>query len=347
MRGDRAAIARMLDNLIQGDTKIESLEQIDVVGHRVVHGGADYTRATLITAEVKQAIAELIPLAPEHNPAHLTGIEAITAKLPDIPQVAVFDTAFHTQMPLVAKVYPLPYQFYQQGIRRYGFHGTSHRYCAHRAAQILDRPLEALKIITCHLGNGCSLAAIANGKSIDTTMGFTPLEGLMMGTRSGSLDPGILIYLLQERGYDGDRLNRMLNEESGLKGVSGISNDMPQIVRAMSENNQQAKLAHDLYVHRLRQGIAAMAASLEGLDVLVFTAGVGENQVLVRERACQGFEYMGLKLDKAKNQAGVMAEDIAAAESRVRILTIPTNEDWAIASECWQLIEDREKRSSD
>ncbi|WP_036482022.1 acetate/propionate family kinase [Myxosarcina sp. GI1] len=343
-RDELEAIAQMLDTLTQGDTKvINTLTEIDVVGHRVVHGGADYSQATRITPEVKEAIAQLIPLAPEHNPAHLKGIEAIEAKLGDIPQVAVFDTAFHSQMPLKAKVYPLPYKFYERGIRRYGFHGTSHRYCGHRAAQILNKPLEELKIITCHLGNGCSLAAIANGVSIDTTMGFTPLEGLMMGTRSGSIDPAILIYLMQKEDYDRDRLNTLLNKESGLKGVSGISNDLRQIFKAIDENNERAELAVDVYIHYLRKGIAAMAASLQGLDVLVFTAGVGEHQVLIREKACHGFEYMGLKLNKAKNKEEIMEEDMAACDSKVRILTIPTNEDWAIASECWQLFQ--QKRS--
>ena len=331
----RLILSKMLDTLTGGETKvIEQLSEIDIVGHRVVHGGTEYSQATMITPEVKDAIARFSPLAPAHNPANLEGIEAIEEILGDIPQVAVFDTAFHSQMPSQAVVYPIPYEWLDKGIRRYGFHGISHQYCAQRTAQLLGKPLESLKIITCHLGNGCSLAAIKNGKSIDTTMGFTPLEGLMMGTRSGSIDPGILIYLMRKYNFNADRLDKMLNKESGLKGVSGISADMRAILAA--KDNAQANLAFDMYIQRLRSLIGSMLASLGGLDVLVFTAGVGENAVLVREKACEGWEFLRLQLDLDKNQSSPEDEDIASADSAVRILVVQAQEDWAIATECWQ-----------
>lgn len=332
----RLVLSKMLDTLISGETKvIEQLSEIDLVGHRVVHGGTEYSQATLVTPQVKDAIARFIPLAPSHNPANLEGIETIEEILGDIPQIAVFDTAFHSQIPSKAAVYPLPYEWLEKGIRRYGFHGISHQYSAQRTAQLLDKPLESLKIITCHLGNGCSLAAIKNGKSIATTMGFTPLEGLMMGTRSGSIDPGILIYLMREYNFTADRLDKMLNKESGLKGVSGLSADMRTILAA--GDNAQAKLAFEIYIERLRSQIGSMLASLGGLDVLVFTAGVGENAVLVREKACENWEFLGLKLDLEKNQSSPQDAAIATADSAVSILVIQAQEDWAIATECWKL----------
>lgn len=333
----RRGIFCMVDTLIQGQTQvINQLSDIDIVGHRVVHGGTDYSQATLITPEVKAAIARLFPLAPAHNPAHLEGIEAVEEVLGNIPQLAVFDTAFHSQMPPEAVIYPIPYEWFAKGIRRYGFHGISHQYCARRAAQILGKPLETLKLITCHLGNGCSLAAIKSGISIDTTMGFTPLEGLMMGSRCGSIDPGILIYLMREYHFDADQLNTMLNQESGLKGVSGISADMRTIQGAIASGNQQAKLAFDLYIYRLRASLGAMLANLGGLDALVFTAGVGENSAIVREKVCADLDFLGFKLDPQKNALSSLDQDIATRDSAIRILVIHTEEDWAIAQECWQ-----------
>ena len=332
----KLVLSKMLDTLTSGETKvIEQLSEIDMVGHRVVHGGTEYSQATLITPEVKNAIARFIPLAPSHNPANLEGIEIIEEILGDVPQVAVFDTAFHSQMPTKAAAYPIPYEWLDKGIRRYGFHGISHQYAAQRTAQLLDKPLESLKIITCHLGNGCSLAAIQNGKSIATTMGFTPLEGLMMGARSGSIDPGILIYLMREYDFTADRLDKMLNKESGLKGVSGLSADMRTILAA--QDNAQAKLAFEMYIERLRSQIGSMLASLGGLDVLVFTAGVGENAAIVREKACEGWEFLGLKLDLEKNQSSPKDIDIAAIDSAVRVLVIQAQEDWAISTECWRI----------
>ncbi|HHP7231560.1 MAG TPA: acetate/propionate family kinase [Xenococcaceae cyanobacterium] len=332
------ALETMLNTLVQGDTKVlENLEQIELVGHRVVHGGAEYSQPTLITPEVKAAIADLIPLAPSHNPAHLEGIEAIAKILPDVPQVAVFDTAFHSQIPLPAKVYPLPYEWFEKGIRRYGFHGTSHQYCAERTAQILDRPLDSLKIISCHLGNGCSLAAIQDGICLDTTMGFSPLEGLMMGTRCGSIDPQILLYLMREYDLNTDELNKLLNKQSGLLGVSGISADLRTILAASEDGKERAQLAFEIYIHRLRSSIGAMTAALGGLDILVFTAGVGENSAIVREKTCEKLAFLGLQLDLDKNNSHPVDEDIATADSQVRVLVIHTEEDWAIASKCWQL----------
>jgi len=331
-------ISKMLATLVEGETQvISALTEISIVGHRVVHGGAEYSQATKITPAVKEAIARLIPLAPTHNPAHLEGIEAIFQVLGNVTQVAVFDTAFHSQMPKEAAVYPIPYEWFEQGIRRYGFHGTSHKYCAERSAQILGKPLSELKIITCHLGNGGSLAAIKHGKGVDTTMGFTPLEGLMMGTRSGSIDPAILIYLMREHNFSAEQLNEMLNKQSGLKGVSGISGDLRAILLAIGENNQQAILAFNIYIHRLKACIGQMLASLGGLDVLAFTAGVGENAAIVREKACAGFEFLGLKLDIDQNNSRPMDQDIATPDSKVRVVVVHAEEDWAIASQCWYL----------
>ena len=327
------ALKVLLDTLVEVETKVlDSLDEIDVVGHRVVHGGAKYSEPTIINDDVKKAIADLIPLAPSHNPANLEGIKTIEEILPEIPQVAVFDTAFHTTIPEHAKVYPIPYKYHEQGIQRYGFHGTSHQYCAHRTAQILQQPLKNLKIVTCHLGNGCSLAAIKDGVCIDTTMGFSPLEGLMMGTRCGSIDPQIPIYMMQEYDLGAAEIDRILNKESGLLGVSGVSNDLRNIVKAIEEGNTQAQLAYDIYLHYLKKAIGAMVASLNGLDVLVFTAGVGENQSMLREKICGGLSYLGLKLEPAKNLTEPVDENIAASDSQVQVLVIHTQEDWAIAT---------------
>jgi acetate kinase len=337
-----AVIAHMLDTLWNGSTQVVAQpSDLDIVGHRVVHGGQEYRESVLITPEVKAAIARLAVLAPSHNPASLEGIEAVERALKTVPQVAVFDTAFHSELPAAAAVYPGPYEWYEQGIQRYGFHGISHQYCAQRTAQILGQDLESLRLITCHLGNGCSLAAIRQGQSVDTTMGFTPLEGLMMGSRSGSVDPGILLYLLQQDGYTADQLDQTLNKASGLKGISGLSGDMREISAAIAQGNPRAKLAFDIYVHRLRSQIGAMLASLGGLDVLVFTAGVGENQPTVRAAACEVFEFLGLKLDLEKNAQSPTDQDISTPDSKIRVVLVHTQEDWAIAKACWQHLQKR------
>src|SRR6266849_9674906 len=281
------AIDRLLDTIWNGKLRVVSApSEIDVVGHRIVHGGKEFEKATAITPEVKSAIARMSVFAPLHNRAELDGIEIIEKRIGEVLQVAVFDTGFHSRLPEPAAVYPGPYEWLAQGIRRYGFHGINHQYCAERTAQLLGKNLRSLKLVTCHLGNGCSLAAIREGRSIDTTMGFTPLEGLMMGTRSGSVDPGILTYLMRQRQLSGQQLDEILNQKAGLLGISGISSDMRQIIAAGKKGHERAKLALDIYIHRLRSGIGAMIAVLGGIDALVFTAGIGENSPEVRAAVC-------------------------------------------------------------
>ncbi|MDF5710864.1 MAG: acetate kinase [Nostoc sp. S4] len=331
-------LTHLLNTLTRDPTKvINHLSEIDLVGHRVVHGGQDYRDSVVITEDVKKAIARLANLAPEHNPSALAGIEAIENILREVTQVAVFDTAFHSTLPDAAAIYPGPYEWVEQGIRRYGFHGISHQYCSSRAAEILGEDLASLRLIICHLGNGCSLAAIKNGRSIDTTMGMTPLEGLMMGSRSGSVDPGILIHLLQYCNYSVEKLYEVLNKASGLRGISGVSSDMREVTKAIAQGNTRAKLAWDIYVHRLCSGISAMLTSLGGLNALVFTAGVGENTPAIRQAACEALGFLGLKIDLQKNQQQPVDEDIATPDSAVRVLVIHTQEDWAIAQQCWQV----------
>jgi acetate kinase len=330
----RAGMQQMLQTLWSGNTQtIADQAAIAAVGHRVVHGGEYYQQTVRIDTQVKSTIASLIPLAPAHNPANLEGIELVETLLgAAVPQFAVFDTAFHSQIPDAAAIYPGPYAWVEAGIRRYGFHGISHAYCADRAAQLLgpDR-----RLINCHLGNGCSLAAIRNGQSIDTTMGFTPLEGLMMGSRSGSVDPGILLYLMREPDYDAAKLDQLLNQQSGLKGLSGISHDLRQVQAAMQAGNQQAQLAWNVYIHRIRSGIGAMLMSLGGLDALIFTAGVGEHNAALRSAVCQGLEFLGIRLDEGLNQTGKGDRNIATTDSLVNILVLHTQEDWQIARSCW------------
>lgn len=323
---------------------LESLQDraIDVVGHRVVHGGRAFRDSVRITPQVRAAIAKVTELAPEHNRLELRCIE-IAERIfgSDVPQVAVFDTAFHATLPPDAYVYPGPYDWLDLGIRRYGFHGISHQYVSRRAAEVLGRLLQDLNLITCHLGNGCSLAAIRAGQSVDTTMGFTPLEGLMMGTRSGSVDPGIVIHLLRHGGHSPEEVDRLLNEGSGLKGVSGISGDMRKVLAAMAAGDNRARLAFDIYVHRLRAGIGSMLANLGALDAIVFTAGVGENSPEVRAAVCNGLRHFGLELDESRNTSGNGDRDITAPESAARILVIRTEEDWEIARECRRLLTDQ------
>jgi acetate kinase len=333
------AVEHLVSTLWDGKTRaVTSRAEIDVVGHRVVHGGPKYEEPVLLTSEVKSEIAKVSAFAPLHNRAELEGIEVIEKVLGPVPQVAVFDTGFHRRMPQAAVVYPGPYQWFESGIYRYGFHGINHQYCAARAAQLLGRDLNSLKLVTCHLGNGCSLAAIQEGHSIDTTMGFTPLEGLMMGTRSGSIDPGILTYLMRQGRLQAQEIDDVLNKESGLLGISGISGDMREILASMKRGHSRAKLAFDIYVHRLQAGIGAMVAVLGGIDVLVFSAGVGENSAEVRAAACKQLVFLGVKLDDAANRQHPPDGDIAGPDSAVRVLIIRAREDWAIARECWQLM---------
>jgi len=333
-----AAVEHLVRSLWSGETQaVSTASEIDVVGHRIVHGGPKYAEPVLITPEVKVGIAAMSAFAPLHNRAELDGIEIVERLFGAVPQVAAFDTGFHRKMPEASAVYPGPYEWLMSGIRRYGFHGINHGYCAERAAHLLHRDLNSLKLVTCHLGNGCSLAAIHEGHSVDTTMGFTPLEGLMMGTRSGSVDPGILTYLMRQGRLKGQEIDDVLNQKSGLLGISGISGDMREILAAMQQGHVRAGLAFDIYVHRLQAGIGAMAAVLGGMDALVFTGGVGENSPEVRETTCSNLLFLGVSLDQAANAQPSLDQDIAASDSPVRVLVIRAQEDWAIAKECWKL----------
>jgi acetate kinase len=332
------AIGQLLKALVSGETRVlTKLSEINVVGHRVVNGGREYTSPTLITPQVTAAIEKMAVFAPLHNRAELEGIAQIEKLCGNVWQVAVFDTGFHASLPEEAAVYAGPYEWVQRGIRKFGFHGINHQYCSGRAAELLGRNLADLKLVTCHLGNGCSLAAIRGGVSIDTTMGFTPLDGLMMGTRSGSVDPGILTYLLRQDRLDAKTLDELLNAKSGLLGISGVSSDMREVEAAMKKGNARAKLAFDIFVYRLKLGIGSMIAALNGIDTLVFTAGIGENSAEVRAAACANLGFLGLAIDAQKNLSSPMESDISTTNSRVRVMVLTAQEDWAIARECWKL----------
>jgi acetate kinase len=322
----------MLDN---EHGAIRSLSEVSAVGHRVVHGGESFSTSTLITEGVIEKIRECTPLAPLHNPHNLAGIEAAKKLFPNTPQVAVFDTAFHQTIPEKARLYPIPYELYQKHrIRKYGFHGTSCRYVSNRAAEILGRPLNELKIIVCHLGNGVTLDAVRNGESQDTSMGLTPVEGLMMGTRSGDVDPGVIYYLATAGGLSMDRIYAILNRESGLLGISGVSNDMKEVLEKAKEGNDRCKLAVEMFSYRVKKYIGTCAAVLDGVDVLVFTAGIGSNSPEVRAKICEGLGFLGVGLDPARNVRAVGTEaDVGAANSKVRVLVIPTDEEKIIALE--------------
>jgi acetate kinase len=332
-------VAQLLEKILsENDGAVAPPSSIDRVAHRIVNGGPEFRDPTLITPEVKVAIESAASLAPLHNRAELDGIEFIEKHFGSVPQVAVFDTGFHSHLPEAAYVYPGPYEWLAQGIRRYGFHGINHQYCAERAAQLLGKDLGLLKIVTCHLGNGCSLAAVQGGRSVDTTMGFTPLEGLMMGTRSGSIDPGILTYLMRQ-GLTEARLDELLNKKSGLLGISGISGDMRRILAAMKEGNARARLAFDIFIHRLRSCIGAMIATLGGIDALVFTAGIGEKSPEVRAAACANFGFLNLELDAERNAQSTLDPDreISGSHSTVRVFVVQAQEDWAMARAAWRM----------
>lgn len=329
-------IARLLETLCEGPNAVlKSASEIDVVGHRVVHGGPKLYEPVLVTPEVKKAIASVESFAPLHNRAELGGIELVERWAGPIPQVAVFDTAFHRTLPRNACQYPGPYEWFEQGIVRYGFHGINHEYCSRRVEQLVGHT--PLKVISCHLGNGCSLAAICDGKSVDTTMGFTPLEGLMMGTRSGSVDPGILTYLMRETNVSGEQLDEMLNKKSGLLGISGVSSDMREVLAAAKEGNERAQLAFDMFVHRLQREVGSMAAALGGLDVLVFTAGIGENSAETRSAMCAKLGFLGVEIDNKRNSECEPDYEISANASKVRTFVLRAQEDWAIAEKCFRL----------
>ena len=318
---------------------LRNLDEISAVGHRVVHGGSHFAESTVITPSVEGAIRQSVSLAPLHNPYNLQGILACREILSDIPHVAVFDTAFYQTMPDYSYMYPLPYHFYEQyGIRRYGFHGISHRYVSGRTAEILGWPLESLKLISCHLGNGCSITAIDQGKVIDTSMGFTPLEGLMMGTRCGDIDPAIIFHLMDEHRMSAQAINQILNGESGLLGVSGVGSDARDLFHAVSEDNQRAVLALKMFCYRATQYIGKYAAVLGGLDVLIFTAGIGENAPRVRAKICETLGFLGIRLNQKKNRSVGVEKAIHRAGAPVQILVIPTNEELMIARDTFRLI---------
>ncbi len=319
---------------------IKSMEEINAVGHRVVHGGEKFNSSVLITEEVIRKIEECIEIAPLHNPPNLAGIRAISELLPDVPQVAVFDTAFHQTMPDYAYMYGIPYALYQKyGIRRYGFHGTSHRYVSRRACEFLGLDYEKAKVITAHIGNGASITAVKNGKSIDTSMGFTPIEGLMMGTRSGDVDLGVVTFLMEKEMINSASVSTLFNKHSGVLGVSGISSDMRDIEKAISEGNERAKLALNIYEYRIIKYIGSYFAALNGADVLVFTGGVGENQTGTREKVCKSFSYMGLKIDEALNTSSRGKEVLLSTpDSSVKVVVIPTDEEYMIASDTMEIV---------
>jgi len=338
-----AVLEPVIQSLWNGEAAcLNGSSEIAAVGHRIVHGGPKYRTSTPLTPEVRAAIAHEVEFAPAHNRFELEAVETVDRVAGrGTFQVAVFDTGFHATLEPRAYVYPGPYEWLEQGVRRYGFHGINHQYASRRAAHLLNRDPGGFKVIVCHLGNGASLAAVRDGKSVDTTMGFTPLEGLMMGSRCGSIDPGIIIYLVRHRGYSARELDKILNRQSGLLGVSGFSGDMREVLEASAKGNQRARLAFEIYAHRLTREIGAMLGVLDGLDALVFTAGIGENSAVLRETVCAQFGFLGLQLDAAKNREGKLDLDIAAPTSRVRVLAIRAQEEWEIARECHRLVSDR------
>ena len=336
--GSIRAILSLLTDAKEGCSS--GYDESDAVGHRVVHGAEKFTQSVLITDEVKEMVRQCYDLAPLHNPANMTGIEAISAILPDVPQVGVFDTAFHQTMPPKAYMYALPYKYYKEdGVRRYGFHGTSHRYVAGRVCEFLGVDPAEQRIITCHVGNGGSITAVYHGKSIDTSMGLTPTEGLMMGKRVGDLDPGALTYLMGKHNMSVDDLQRVINKESGVAGVSEISSDMREIEAAVAAGNERAILALDMYEHRIIKYVGAYAAEMGGVDIIVFTGGVGENQTGVRENVCAPLAFMGVEIDKELNARTRGTETvISTAASRVKVCVIPTDEELMIARDTQDIV---------
>lgn len=333
------AMELMLETLMRDDVgAIGSLSEIGGVGHRVVHGGEEFTGSVIVDDKVIASIERFADLAPLHNPPNLAGIRAVQRRVPGVPQVACFDTAFHSTIPKVAYMYALPYELYEKyHIRRYGFHGVSHRYVARRAAVLMDRGKYDINVITCHLGNGCSITAVKGGRSVDTSMGFTPLEGVPMGTRSGDLDPAILFYL-GDKGYDVKRLNTLCNKESGLFGISGASNDVRNLVELAEEGHERAKLAIDVFCYRIKKYIGAYAAVLGSVDAVVFTGGIGENAVYLRSQICSDLNQIGIELDPAINSQTTATEtEISSDRSRVSVFVIPTNEQAAIAHDTYEL----------
>ncbi|WP_130806873.1 acetate kinase [Senegalia massiliensis] len=340
MSDHKKAIEIVLNALVDSDHgAISSMDEINAVGHRVVHGGEKFSESVIIDDNVLKAIEECSELAPLHNPPNIMGIKACQELMPNTPMVAVFDTAFHQTMPESSYIYPIPYEMYEKyGIRRYGFHGTSHKYVANRAADMLGKDIKDLKIVTCHLGNGASVAAVKNGKSIETSMGFTPLEGLAMGTRSGDIDPAIIVYLMEKENMTIDEVNTMLNKKSGVLGISGVSSDFRDIEGAASEGNHRAQLALEKFNMRVKKYIGAYSAIMDGIDVLVFTAGLGENSSETRQEICKGLEFIGIDIDKSNNNVRGKETELNKKESKVKILLVPTNEELMIARDTKSLV---------
>ncbi len=323
---------------------IKSLDEIDAVGHRMVHGGERFSKSVRLNKEVLDAFAACNDLAPLHNPANLKGVNAVSAILPNVPQVGVFDTAFHQTMPDYAYMYAIPYELYEKyGVRRYGFHGTSHRYVSQRACDFLGVKPEGKKIITCHIGNGGSITAVKDGKSVDTSMGLTPLEGLMMGTRSGDIDAGAVTFIMDKEGLTTTGISNLLNKKSGVLGISGVSSDMRELEAACEAGNPRALLAEKMYFYRIKKYIGAYAAALEGVDIIVFTGGVGENQASCRSEACHGLQFMGIDIDEAVNSKIRGKEAvISSADSKVKVVVIPTDEELMIATDTVNILEEKE-----
>ncbi len=340
MKDHKDAIKLVLDALVdQKHGVIKDMSEITAVGHRVVHGGEKYSASVLIDDEVMKALDECTHLAPLHNPPNIIGINACRNLMTKTPMVAVFDTAFHQTMPKYAYMYALPYELYEKyGIRRYGFHGTSHRYVSNMAADMLGKNLKECKIITCHLGNGASVAAIKNGESVDTSMGFTPLEGLVMGTRCGDIDPAIVTFLQKEKGMSSSEVDDLMNKKSGVFGISGVSSDFRDIEKAAEEGNQRAQLALDVFHYEVKKYIGAYAAALGGVDAVVFTAGLGENSPETRRDICKGLEFLGIEIDNDKNKARGKQTEVSSSKSKVKVLLIPTNEELMIARDTKEIV---------
>ena len=340
IKDHKDAIKLVLEALVDSiHGVIKSMDEISAVGHRVVHGGEKYSDSVLIDDEVLKSIKDCIVLAPLHNPPNVIGIEACKELMPNTPMVAVFDTAFHQTMPKHAYICPVPYELYEKyGVRKYGFHGTSHKYVSYKVAETMGKDIKDLKIITCHLGNGCSLAAVKNGKSVDTSMGFTPLAGVMMGTRSGSIDPSVISFLIEQHGYTIEQIDELLNKKSGILGISGVSSDFRDVLEAAESENERAKLALEIFYYKVRTQIAAYAGAIGGVDVIVFTAGIGENSSITRREILKGLEFFGFTINTEKNELRGKIQEISNEDSRVKVYVVPTNEELMIARDTAKLV---------
>ncbi len=342
MKDHKKALELVLESVAHEDYgAVASLDEIDAVGHRVVHGAEEFSGSVIINSKVMEALEKSIELAPLHNPPNIIGIEACKQLMPDTPMVAVFDTAFHQTIPAENHIYALPYKYYEDyGVRRYGFHGTSHKYVSARTAEFLGEDIEDLKIITCHLGNGSSVTAVKGGESFDTSMGLTPLEGLVMGTRTGDIDPAIIPFIMEKENLTPEEMSNVLNKESGVYGISGLSSDFRDLEIAKNEGNERAGLALDIFVNSVTKYIASYAAQMNGVDVIVFTAGIGENSGVLREAICENLEFMGVEVDKELNDMRGKEAIVSKEDSKVKVVVIPTNEELMIARDTLNLIEE-------